>query len=131
MGSSAELLQLRYGVGEVAVLEGGSLLDGFAGQIAGLIGVAEAGVGDAEDVQGVGDAPGVPAVRLAGAAQQPIRWLDCGMRVAGGEVDVAEIDTDVERPSAEAAGVSEVDAVEGLGAGQGGARSWRVISATR
>jgi len=56
-GRSAELSEFGLGLGEPGVFEGLALLGGLGQELAGLVRVPEPGVGDAEQVEAVGDAP--------------------------------------------------------------------------
>src|SRR5471030_2971378 len=67
----------------------------------------------------IGHAPGILAVLFHRPFEDPLGWLDGGLRVPGEEMGCRQLSTDVQGPPPEPTRIGELDTIEGFGDSKG------------
>src|SRR6202035_5333231 len=111
-------LQLRLRLRKAGVFERPAFFARLREILPGFVFLPEPRVGDAKQVQAVGGAPCILAIRLPRPLEHPLRRLDGRPRVPDGQMNLRQLDPDVQRPPAESARIRELDAVLRSGKGE-------------
>jgi hypothetical protein len=111
---------LSEGVFRLGVLDTGADVGGLREALAGGVPLAEVAVGETEEVERVGLAPGITAFGVRGAGQGLGGVAEGFRRGAAGEGGMGEGEEEVDGEEAKAVGVGEEEAFSSFGVGEVG-----------